>query len=144
MLTGRDWLGGQWLGARLWQLVRPLAGPTLQWPEPLRSLGLGLLWSLMPCGLLYSLVLVAISTGNALSGALVMGAFGLGTLPALLGFALGGAVLGRPLREGLLRPAVGALALFIAGWTLVVALGVAPAHRSPTLAGAHHPLNETR
>lgn len=40
---------------------------------------IGLLWALMPCGLLYSALIIASFNGNALGGALSMAAFGLGS-----------------------------------------------------------------
>lgn len=39
----------------------------------------GLLWALMPCGLLYSALMVAALTGNALEGAITMACFALGS-----------------------------------------------------------------
>lgn len=45
---------------------------------------LGLLWGLTPCGLVYGVLPVAMLAGGALDGALVMLAFGVGTLPTLL------------------------------------------------------------
>jgi len=46
----------------------------------------GVLWALMPCGLLYSALMVAALTGNALEGALTMACFALGS-GVSLGFA---------------------------------------------------------
>ena len=46
----------------------------------------GMLWALMPCGLLYSALMVAALTGNALEGALTMACFALGS-GVSLGFA---------------------------------------------------------
>ena len=40
---------------------------------------LGTLWALLPCGLLYSALLVAAMAGSVLDGALVMALFALGT-----------------------------------------------------------------
>lgn len=40
---------------------------------------IGVLWSLLPCGLLYSALLVAAMSGNALEGAAVMALFALGS-----------------------------------------------------------------
>ena len=40
---------------------------------------LGMLWALLPCGLLYSAVLVAAMAGGPLDGALIMALFALGT-----------------------------------------------------------------
>ncbi|WP_092134194.1 sulfite exporter TauE/SafE family protein [Cupriavidus sp. YR651] len=54
-------------------------------PGPLaRRYGMGLAWGIVPCGMVYGALALALLAGNAASGALVMGAFGLGTLPNLL------------------------------------------------------------
>lgn len=53
-------------------------------PPMLRRYGMGLAWGLVPCGMVYGALAMALLAGNAPSGALVMGAFGLGTLPNLL------------------------------------------------------------
>jgi sulfite exporter TauE/SafE len=62
-------------------LLRRLAGGG---SGPGARFGLGLLWGLTPCGLVYGVLPVAMLSGDAFSGALVMLAFGLGTLPNLL------------------------------------------------------------
>ncbi len=43
----------------------------------------GLLWGLIPCGLLYSILIAAAATQNVLHSGLFMFAFGLGTLPSM-------------------------------------------------------------
>lgn len=48
--------------------------------------GVGALWALMPCGLLYSALMVAALTGNAWDGAITMACFALGS-GLSLGFA---------------------------------------------------------
>jgi uncharacterized protein len=47
-------------------------------------LALGLLWSLVPCGFLYTAQIKAAATGNLWQGSATMLAFGLGTLPAMM------------------------------------------------------------
>ncbi|MBF0199215.1 MAG: sulfite exporter TauE/SafE family protein, partial [Planctomycetes bacterium] len=54
-----------------------------------RSIGLGLASGFLPCGWLYAFVLAAAGTGSALTGALLMSAFWLGTVPILLGLGAG-------------------------------------------------------
>ena len=51
---------------------------------------LGIVWGATPCGLVYGVLPVALLAGSAADGALVMLAFGLGTLPNLLvaGYAI--------------------------------------------------------
>ena len=69
-------------GRKVWSVVRGLAGGNgLAGP-----MMLGALWTFLPCGLLYSALLVAALTGNALEGAFVMALFALGTsLSMMLG-----------------------------------------------------------
>ena len=51
----------------------------------LNSIMVGALTFFLPCGFTQAMQLYAMSTGNFLSGALIMGAFALGTAPGLLG-----------------------------------------------------------
>lgn len=75
-------------GGMLWRHIQPLARGLLPVTTPVRALLLGALWGWLPCGLVYSVLVTALASGNAQSGALVMLAFGLGTLPNLLAIGL--------------------------------------------------------
>ncbi len=66
--------------ARVVPAVRPLARRDAAWAR----FALGMLWGLVPCGLVYGVLPIALFSGSARSGALVMLAFGVGTLPNLL------------------------------------------------------------
>ena len=48
------------------------------------SYGLGLLWGLLPCGLVLTALLTAMASANILLGALTMTVFGLATIPSLV------------------------------------------------------------
>jgi sulfite exporter TauE/SafE len=61
-----------------------------RWPLRPGLLGRGLLWALLPCGLLYSLLLLAALSGSAGSGALLSGAFAAGGAPLLAGIGWSG------------------------------------------------------
>lgn len=50
---------------------------------------LGMVWGLTPCPLVYAALFSASLTGSAISGGAMMLGFGLGTLPGVLGAALG-------------------------------------------------------
>ena len=50
----------------------------------MQAFPLGLLWGWLPCGLVYSALVTAMTSGSALHGCGMMLAFGLGTLPNLL------------------------------------------------------------
>ena len=74
-------LGGKWLTSKIatyWSkyLGRMASGPS-RWFS-------GMLWGLVPCGLVYSVLPLAFLSGDVLTGAGLMLAFGLGTLPNLL------------------------------------------------------------
>ncbi|TWT97562.1 hypothetical protein Pla108_17140 [Botrimarina colliarenosi] len=54
-----------------------------------RALTIGLLTTLLPCGWLYAFVVTAAGSGSAASGAAVMAAFWVGTLPVMLSLGVG-------------------------------------------------------
>lgn len=72
------------VGKPVWRTLNPILNRLL----PLRSIpacfAVGLLWGWLPCGLVYSASIYALGSGSALSGAALMAAFALGTLPNLL------------------------------------------------------------
>jgi len=72
------------LGAWLWRRVQPYSAKVLPADTTGKAFVLGTLWGWLPCGLVYSLLATALVSGGAASGAAVMLAFGLGTLPNLL------------------------------------------------------------
>ncbi|MBI5007012.1 MAG: sulfite exporter TauE/SafE family protein [Nitrosomonadales bacterium] len=76
------------LGGGLWKRLQPYTARLLPVNTVPRALGLGALWGWLPCGLVYSVLLTALASGGAMQGALVMLAFGLGTLPNLLAIGL--------------------------------------------------------
>jgi sulfite exporter TauE/SafE len=71
-------------GAGLWRRVQPLLGKVLPVRSSAQALAAGALWGWLPCGMVYSVLIVALASGSAAHGALLMLAFALGTLPNLL------------------------------------------------------------
>ena len=82
-------------GLTLWSRIAPVAGRLLPVTTAPRAVALGLLWGLIPCGLVYSMLLVAASSANPVTGAAIMLSFGAGTLPAMLLTGLGALSLSR-------------------------------------------------
>jgi sulfite exporter TauE/SafE len=72
------------LGQNLWRRIQPLTRRFLPARSVAQALPLGMLWGWLPCGLVYSALATALAAGSAKQGALLMLAFGLGTLPNLL------------------------------------------------------------
>lgn len=112
------------IGAAVWRRIAPLGRRFLPADTPARAIGAGAVWGWLPCGLVYSVLALALASGDAVRGAAVMLAFGLGTVPNLLAAGL---VLER-LRGLLARPRVRLMA-----GLAVAALGVWGALRTPGL-----------
>jgi len=71
-------------GGGLWRRLQPLFGRLLPIRDFPGALVAGAVWGWLPCGLVYSVLITALASGRAASGALLMLVFGLGTLPNLL------------------------------------------------------------
>ena len=71
-------------GAGLWRRLSPLAKHVLPVSSIPRAFAAGLLWGALPCGLVYSAVALAATTGSPAGGAMTMAAFWAGTLPAMV------------------------------------------------------------
>lgn len=105
-------------GQKLWRHLQPLTRRYLPARSVAQAFPLGLLWGWLPCGLVYSALVTAMTSGSAQHGAGLMLAFGVGTLPNLL---LAGLLAGR-LKEYAAKPLVrlsaGLLVLAFGFWGL--------------------------
>lgn len=72
------------LGGHFWRLIEPVGRRFMPVKSPAQALGLGVFWGWLPCGLVYSTLALAATAGDAVQSALLMMAFGAGTLPMLL------------------------------------------------------------
>ncbi|HXZ49422.1 MAG TPA: sulfite exporter TauE/SafE family protein [Usitatibacter sp.] len=130
---GRIMLRVEAAGRPLWRRIEPFARRMLPVDSTAKALGAGLAWGWIPCGLVYSMLVLAAASGGPAQGALVMGAFGLGTLPNLLAAGLAAQRLVALRRAPWVRRVAG---------ILIIALGVAgiarvPGLREAVLAGWH-------
>jgi sulfite exporter TauE/SafE len=100
-------------GGALWRRVKPLFQKLLPVKTVPQGLLAGMAWGWLPCGLVYSVLVSALAAGSAPSGAALMLAFGLGTLPNLLGMGL----FARQIQPFMQRPGVRrAAGLTVAGF----------------------------
>jgi sulfite exporter TauE/SafE len=78
------------IGLKAYSALAPAAGRALRRRGIASRFALGTLWGLTPCALVYGVLPLALLSGGAWQGALIMLAFGVGTLPNLLaaGWAL--------------------------------------------------------
>lgn len=110
-------------GAGLWKKILPLAlkaGKRQGWTG--RVL-LGICWGFIPCGLVYSVLMTAASTAKPLTGAIIMLAFGVGTLPAMLGLTAAAPVLASFLEDKTVRRLIGFALVVLAIWTALMMWG---------------------
>jgi sulfite exporter TauE/SafE len=88
--------GGCLAGARRWPWLATLFNE----PRASARLLLGAVMGLLPCGLIYAVLVLAATLPSPLHAALGMVCFGVGTLPALSALVLGGQLLPLRLRAG--------------------------------------------
>lgn len=119
----------EYAGARYWRALQPIAQRALTTSGPTRSLIIGLLWGWLPCGLVYSMLMFAAMSGDALRGTGIMIAFGLGTIPAMLTGSMLAGRAGDWLRQRGTRQLGGALLLLFGFWMAWSAIPV-PHHHS--------------
>ena len=120
------------LPVQRWLAAAAPAQPVGRWIQrlmtashPLAPFGLGLANGLLPCGPVYALALLAAGSGNPAQGASLMLIFGLGTLPAMLGFGLSASLFSLTLRRWLFQVAA----------VLVVVVGLQLTMRGLALSG---------
>lgn len=81
---GRVGAPGSHFGLALWRRLAPLGRRFLPVNSLPRAFAFGMVWGWMPCGFVYTVLLIATLQYSAARGAMTMMAFGLGTIPALL------------------------------------------------------------
>ena len=106
-------------GSRLWQPLSRFVQTLLPVRTGSDAFLLGFLWGLLPCGLIYSALALAVVSGNPLHAALVMLAFGAGTLPAMLLLGVFSGTLVQSLTRDSSRIFLGTLVMATALWTLL-------------------------
>jgi len=109
-------------GAKLWERIAPLAKRVVPATTPTRAFSLGLLWGWLPCGLVYSVLLIATSSAEPARGAAIMAVFGLGTLPAMLLTGLGAWQVSSWLQRRSVRRSAGLLIVALGLLTLALPL----------------------
>lgn len=125
---GLLWLerGGQWL----WRRLKPLGDRCLPLDSFPKAVGVGMVWGWLPCGLVYAALGFALAQANGLHGALVMTAFGLGTLPALIVGGLLASRLKSLLANRRIRTLFAVAYLLFGAWILIGAWYHHIAHQS--------------
>ncbi len=101
-------------GARIWKLLEPYGRKLIPVQTLAQAYLFGMIWGWIPCGLVYTAVALAATTGNILHSSLTMLFFGLGTLPAVAGVGIITSVLTRLSRMHRFKKIVGLLLIALA------------------------------
>jgi len=124
-------------GARLWRRIAPAAKGLVPVETLVQALGLGLIWGLLPCGLVYSVLLIAASTAEPVHGGLVMIAFGLGTMPAMVATGVSASKLARFMSRK--RMGAGLLIVLLGIATIAMPVMKLSSSDEPMQHGTHQP-----
>lgn len=120
------YLGGWWMGLNrieklggiIWAKIEPFASKLLPVTTPSQAWVLGLAWGWIPCGLVYTMLVWSVSAGGVVEGALLMLAFGLGTLPNLMIMGIAASGLSQWFKDIRVRRVAAAMVLAFGCWTL--------------------------
>ena len=110
------------LGKPIWKKLEPISQKLIPVKNPTHAYLFGLIWGWLPCGLVYTALIWSSTAGTAKDGALLMLAFGAGTLPTVMiaGILTGWFV--RLSRSTYIRPLVGLTVIIMALVTGYLAL----------------------
>ncbi len=129
------------IGRPLWRLLEPVGRRLVPVNSLPRAVLYGLIWGWLPCGMVYFVLVWALTSGSALQGAMTMAAFGLGTLPSLLTAGVAASWLRRFTGSQVTRQLVGAAVILLAVATLLMPMGHKGMHHDG--ADAKHPVDHS-
>ena len=101
-------------GSRFWKFIEPYGRKLIPVAHLRHAFLFGMVWGWIPCGLVYTALALAATTGNVSTSMLSMLAFGLGTLPAVLGTGMVSSFISRISRLHTAKQVIGMLLVIIA------------------------------
>ena len=108
------------IGLPVWKKLEPIGRKLVPVTSIPKALAYGMVWGWLPCGLVYFMIIWALTAGNAINGAMTMLAFGLGTLPTLMAAGFMTSWITRFTRSPRARQVVGLLIIFMAIGSLYI------------------------
>jgi len=105
-------------GLVVWNKIAPTAKKMLPIQSPTQALTVGLLWGLLPCGLVYAILLSAWVSGGPLQGGSIMLFFGIGTLPSMISMGLASKLIFSRISKHKFRQIAGVSIILFALWTM--------------------------
>lgn len=107
------------IGRHFWKKIEPFGRKLIPVKTHTHAYLFGMVWGWLPCGLVYSALALAATTGDVVKSALLMLAFGLGTLPAVMGVGIMTSILTRLSRTQRFKQVIG---LFMIALALLAAV----------------------
>ncbi|MEI6335085.1 MAG: sulfite exporter TauE/SafE family protein [Methylococcaceae bacterium] len=101
-------------GRPVWKKLEPYGRKLIPVKNLTQAYLFGMVWGWLPCGLVYAALALAATTGDAGKSALTMLAFGLGTLPAVMGVGIMTNLLTRLSRMQRFKQAIGLFMIVLA------------------------------
>lgn len=115
-------------GTAVWRRIAPSATRMLGASSVPGAFAAGAAWGWLPCGMVYGVLVAALVSGSAVSGAALMLAFGAGTLPNLLALGMAAQRASRWIADSRTRAVAG---------IVIVLFGIAGLARIDPLAHLH-------
>jgi sulfite exporter TauE/SafE len=101
-------------GTHFWKMIEPYGRKLIPVKNRTQAYLFGMVWGWLPCGLVYAALALAVTAGAVSTSALTMLAFGLGTLPAVMGVGIMTGILTRLFRMQRFKQAIGLFMLVLA------------------------------
>jgi len=102
------------IGVGFWKLVEPYGRRLIPVQTNGQALLFGMIWGWLPCGLIYTALALAITSGGIVHSAITMLSFGIGTLPAVMGVGIMTPLLTRLSKAQRFKSIVGVLFILFA------------------------------
>ncbi len=102
------------MGTLLWKKIEPFGRKLIPVRTRFNALLFGMVWGWLPCGLVYTALLLAATEGDVFKSAMTMLAFGLGTLPAVMGVGIMTASLQKLSKQVRFKQIIGILMILLA------------------------------
>ena len=101
-------------GSRFWKTIEPYGRKLIPVATLSQAFLFGMVWGWIPCGLVYTALALAATSGDITTGIFIMLAFGLGTLPAVAGTGIVSTFISRISNLHATKKIAGMLLVFVA------------------------------
>jgi len=102
------------LGLHFWKRIEPYGRKLIPVKNRSQAFLFGMVWGWLPCGLVYAALVLAATAGDVAKSAFTMLAFGLGTLPAVMGVGIMAGILTRLSKMQRFKQAIGLFMIVLA------------------------------